>query len=468
MNLRARLAVFFAVGVAIAATAVAWAAFTSARDETRGEVDTLLTTRAAMGAAIAPAELPPIGFPASTVAGGSLTVSGAFPGPNIPIRNEIVVHLVNAAGGVLFSSDATIALPVSELDRAVAAGGTSAVLRDIRIDGTHYRMITAPAGPASAAQPQMAVQLAHDLTSTDTFLAGMRLRLIAIGSSVVLLAGIAAWLLSRRVIDPVSRLTAAAESISVTGNLDLPITVVGNDEIGRLAASFNSMLEALASARRQQQQLVEDASHELRTPLTSLRTNIQLLSRAGTLPEGERAEILADAEAELKDLSALVVELVDLAAAGRPDEPWEELDLGATASMAVERFRRRTGREVRLEAEPSMVRARASRVQSALANLLDNAHKWSPPGRAIEVSVHAGRVAVTDHGPGIEPGDLPHIFDRFYRSSTARAMPGSGLGLAIVQQVAGEHGGSAFAARGEDGGAVVGFQIPGRSPGAPV
>jgi hypothetical protein len=104
-------------------------------------------------------------------------------------------------------------------------------------------------------------------------------------------------------------------------------------------------------------------------------------------------------------------------------------------------------------------------VQSALANLLDNAHKWSPPGRVIEVSVHAGRVAVTDHGPGIEPGDLPHIFDRFYRSSTARAMPGSGLGLAIVQQVAGEHGGSAFAARGEDGGAVGGFPQPGAPPG---
>jgi two-component system sensor histidine kinase MprB len=462
VSLRARLAVFFAIGVALAATAVAWAAFASARDEARGEVDTLLTARAAMGAAIAPAELPPIDFPASTVAGGSLTVSGAFPGPKIPIRNDLVVQLVNAAGGVLFSSDATIALPVSELDRAVAAGGTSAVLRDIRVDGTHYRMITAPAGPASAGQPQMAVQLAHDLTGTDTFLAGMRLRLIAIGSSVVMLAAIAAWLLSRRAIDPVTRLTAAAEKISVTGNLDTPITMARNDEIGRLACSFNSMLEALASARRQQQQLVEDASHELRTPLTSLRTNIQLLSRAETLPDRERAEILADAEAELEDLSTMVVELVDLAASGRPDEPWEEADLSAITSTMVDRFRRRTGREIILDTEPWSVWARPSRLQSALANLLDNAHKWSPPGRAIEVSVHAGRVAITDHGPGIDSADLPHVFDRFYRSATARAMSGSGLGLAIVLQVAEEHGGSAFAARSENGGAVVGFQIPQR------
>jgi two-component system sensor histidine kinase MprB len=95
-----------------------------------------------------------------------------------------------------------------------------------------------------------------------------------------------------------------------------------------------------------------------------------------------------------------------------------------------------------------------------VANLVDNAAKWSPPGAVVEIVVHDGAVSVRDHGPGIDPADLPHIFDRFYRSPRARTMPGSGLGLAIVKQVADSHGATITAATAPGGGALFTLRVP--------
>ena len=140
-------------------------------------------------------------------------------------------------------------------------------------------------------------------------------------------------------------LTGAAEHVAATRDLEVPIEVTRRDEIGRLAASFNTMLAALASSRAQQRRLVADAGHELRTPLTSLRTNIEVLARVGDMPAADRAELLADARQELEELSALVAELVDLAA-DAPPEPQVAVRLDEVVVEAVERFRRRSGREV--------------------------------------------------------------------------------------------------------------------------
>jgi two-component system sensor histidine kinase MprB len=229
--------------------------------------------------------------------------------------------------------------------------------------------------------------------------------------------------------------------------------VSGNDEIGRLAVRFDEMLEALEQSRLAQRRLVADASHELRTPLTSLRTNIEVLTRDGRLAETERRRLLDDVVAQLDELTALVADVVEL---GRTDERAEELGdvrLDLVVADALERVRRRApATPFVAELEPSVVVGVAPRIDRAVTNLLDNAVTWSPPGGRVEVSVAAGRVTVRDHGPGIDEGDLPHVFDRFYRAANSRGLPGSGLGLAIVRQVADAHGGRAWAELPEGGG----------------
>jgi two-component system sensor histidine kinase MprB len=202
----------------------------------------------------------------------------------------------------------------------------------------------------------------------------------------------------------------------------------------------------------------------LRTPLTSLRTNIEVLARVSDMPATDRAELLADARQELEELSALVAELVDLAA-DAPPEPSVAVRLDEVVGEAVERFHRRSGREVVLAAEETPLEGKPGRLARAVANLLDNAGKFSPPETPVEVTLRGGRLEVRDHGPGFAAADLPRVFERFFRAVGARSTPGSGLGLAIVQQVAEEHGGRAFAANAEGGGAVVGFEVPG--DGAP-
>ena len=144
------------------------------------------------------------------------------------------------------------------------------------------------------------------------------------------------------------RLTKAAEKVAKTQDLVAFIDVgEGDSEINRLAESFNIMLEALATSKEQQRRLVEDASHELRTPLTSLRTNIEVLLRAPTMEPAQQAEILADAKSEIEELGILVVELVELATAtSRHEEPFASVDLGDVVEGVVQRFRRRTKRDI--------------------------------------------------------------------------------------------------------------------------
>ena len=137
--------------------------------------------------------------------------------------------------------------------------------------------------------------------------------------------------------------------------------------------------------------------------------------------------------------------------------------LDLLAADAVERTRRnRPNVQVVADLEESVVHGVPASIERAVANLLDNAAKWSPPDGEVEVSVKDGEVVVRDHGPGIDDADLPYVFDRFYRASSARGMPGSGLGLAIVRQVAESHGGQVVAERAEGGGTRVTLRLNGR------
>ena len=271
-------------------------------------------------------------------------------------------------------------------------------------------------------------------------------------------------MIGRQVTRRLVKLTQAADDVAVTGRLDVEVPVSGSDETGRLGKAFNGMLGALARSRDQQQQLVQDAGHELRTPLTSLRTNVAVLRRMDDLAPEARRQLVDDLDSETKELTALVNELVELATDRRDDEPAQECDLGVLCEQAAARVRRRTGREVTVHSDASLVSCRPSAIDRAIVNLIDNAAKFSPATPsvegAIEVDVREGRVAVSDRGPGIPADDLAHVFDRFYRSVASRSLPGSGLGLAIVRDIVESHGGTVFAESREGGGSTVGFTLP--------
>ena len=306
------------------------------------------------------------------------------------------------------------------------------------------------------------VQIARPLTEVDATLAGLAAALFTFGIVGVLLAAGAGLLIARSALKPIDALAEAAEHVAETQDLGARIEVTSNDEVGRLASEFNAMLAALETSRQEQQRLVRDAGHELRTPLTALRTNIELLGRTPDLTDEQRTELISAADAEVKDLSLLVGEVVDLASDRYTEGPTEDLLLDETVASCVERAARRFGVEIRLDTEPSLVRGRPAALSRAVDNLLDNAVKWGADNGPIEVEVAAGRVAVRDHGPGIDAVDRDQVFDRFYRSAAARSMPGSGLGLSIVKQVVDAHGGTVFAESANDGeGAVVGFAVGG-------
>jgi two-component system sensor histidine kinase MprB len=258
---------------------------------------------------------------------------------------------------------------------------------------------------------------------------------------------------SRAALFPVRRLTETAERVSETRNLSERIDVSGKDELSRLATSFNTMLAALEDSTRAQRQLVADASHELRTPLTSLRTNIEVLASNRALPAGERNRLLADVVEQLGEMTTLISELIELARAEQQTAEPEDVRLDLLAADAVARARRnRPGVVFTAELEESVVRGVPGTIERAIANLLDNAAKWSPTGTGVEVTVRDGELTVRDHGPGIADEDLPYVFDRFYRARAARGMAGSGLGLAIVRQVADAHGGEVVAEQADGGG----------------
>jgi two-component system sensor histidine kinase MprB len=308
------------------------------------------------------------------------------------------------------------------------------------------------------------VQLTRSLAEVDRNLADLRLRLILAGLGGVALAAALGLLVSRSALRPVRRLTEAAEHVAETQDLSASIEVHGRDEVARLATSFNEMLDALNLSRVQQRQLVADAGHELRTPLTSLRTNIEVLAGQDLMPAGDRELLLADAVAQLEELTVLVGDLVELAREDHAlgEDQMTDVRLDDVVERAVDRARLHAPElQIRIrENVPAVTHGNRALLERAVSNILDNACKWSPPAGEVEVSLADGQLSVRDHGPGIEAEDLPHVFDRFYRAPTARAMPGSGLGLAIVRNAAVVHGGTVTADAAPGGGTIMRLRLP--------
>jgi two-component system sensor histidine kinase MprB len=368
------------------------------------------------------------------------------------------VQLFQPNGEVVRSETSGSLLPVTADTRAVAAGRRRAFFSDATVGRTRVRILTERAGAEGV------WQVALPLTDLDSTLTHLKLVLALVCLGGVALAAALGMLVSRTALIPVRRLTGAAERVARTQDLGHRIPAGEEDELGRLAASFNMMLAALERSQLAQRQLVSDASHELRTPLTSVQANLDALAMGEQLPARERARILAAAQAQLRELTMLVGDLVDLSKTEVEEVEVEDVRLDLAAAGAIERAQLHApGCRFVLDAAPCLVRAAPARLERAIANLLDNACKWNAPAPAddlVEVRVRPGFLEVRDHGPGIAAEDLPHVFDRFYRSPLARGRPGSGLGLAIVRQMAEAHGGAVHAANDPAGGARLTLELP--------
>lgn len=383
--------------------------------------------------------------------------SDAYPGTSDEAVRPAIVQAVAPDGTITHLGGPEVALPVSDTGRALAASGTPGQEEATMIDvgGATYCQLTIALG-----EGQGALQAAIPLDPTRQVLGGMAKEIAGAVLAVVLAAAGAGWLLARRITRPLARLAGAAEEFSVDGHVDREVPVEGRDEVGRLSASFNTMLRRLAAARAAQERLVQDAAHELRTPLTSLSTNASVLRYVTELSPDDRDRLLDDVEGETRELSQLVDELVELALSQSRDEAEEPVELAGVASRAAQRVHRRTGRLIVLDADDCVIRGRRQGLERAVSNLLENAAKFDSNGdNPIEVHIRQGTITVSDRGPGIDSGDTERVFDRFYRADTARSVPGSGLGLAIVRDVAEMHGGTVFARTRSGGGAAVGFTV---------
>jgi two-component system sensor histidine kinase MprB len=374
--------------------------------------------------------------------------------PSSPLGAQAgYAQVVSSAGNIQPPPNQEALLDAGPRVVAVAQGRADPFFYDSELGGTPVRVYVARFADGQA------LQAARSLEDVNATMRRLSVVLALVSLAGIGVAALLGGVVGRSAMRPVRRLMRGTRYVAVTQDLSRRVEAVGDDELAGLARSFNAMLEALAESRRAQRQLVADASHELRTPLATVQANVELLSRAGELPPDERAQLREDLLSQLRELTRLVGDLVELARERPPESDLEELDLAELVAGCVERARSRGRFETSLR--PSPVRGDRARLDRAVTNLLDNARKWSPPDGTVHVTVADGELIVRDEGPGIDAADRPYVFDRFYRSAESRRLPGSGLGLAIVRQAAEMHGGAAWAAPPRYGsGAELHLRLP--------
>jgi two-component system, OmpR family, sensor histidine kinase MprB len=495
MSLRRRIALASAAAVAVAVVLASILTYLLTSHQLHSQVDTqlrnrgreasrLLTylnqhgnsagsagaagTRAPFGLAVEALAVRPGGStagatrPRSPKAGANVNPFGNLPPAPDQVRGY--QQVVAANGAILLRSARGVSLPVDARTRLLAAGHGLPFYRDAHVDGTHLRILAEPLGSGRA------VQFAQPLTEVDNLLARLRLILALLDIGGIALAALLGRLVAGAAVQPLKRLTATTEHVALTRDLSQRIKPSGHDELGRLARSFNAMLDALErsvsaldASVHAQRQLVADASHELRTPVTSLRTNIEILQQQGSaMDPDEHQRILSDVVEQIEELTLLMNDLIDLARGEEPRLDAEDVRLDLLVAEVLERVRKRSpATHVQVQLEPTILAGVPARLERAVGNLLDNAVKYSPPGQPVEVQLRSGVLTVRDHGPGISAADLPHVFDRFYRGAEARGRSGSGLGLAIVRQVAVQQGGAVTAEPAPGGGTLMRLILPG-------
>jgi two-component system sensor histidine kinase MprB len=384
------------------------------------------------------------------------------------LRAENVVIMVVQANKnemtMLGEPNNTLLISPSEIAIARVQTGSSA-RNGLRADGAQFRIV---AVPFRAEGKPYALVLGRELAPTMASLSKLSALQWLIGLAIILLGSVTTYFLARAVFNPIARLTADVSEMTTTDEL-APIEVHGGSEAAALERSFNALIGSLMTSRDRQNRLIADASHELRTPLTSLRTNIELLiadENAQMLPEGARRDILRDVAAQLGEFTSLVGDLVALSRDTVPAATLVPVDFEAIILRAVERAKRRgPGLNFAVNLQPMYVMGDSSLLERAMTNLLDNAVKFSPESGTVTVDLGENGLVITDEGPGISDADLPHIFERFYRSDISRNTPGTGLGLSIVAHTVASHSGSVEAGRAPSGGAQFVVRLPEVEPG---
>ncbi len=473
MTLRARLAFAAGLAVALAVLAVAVVAYAGTRNDLRGQVEANLRGLADRiihgdGGPGTGAPGAPGGPGQGIVQSGGQGAAPFFAGGEPPGQGDEglrldrqrgafggatgIVTLVYRNGGVYVPPSQIKKIPVDSRMRKLAATGTGEYLTDAEVSGTHLRVFVRGIGSDGA------VAVALPLADVDRTLSHELLLLLGIAAAGIALAALLGVLVARTALSPISRFTAQTEAIAANPERieQDRIEVSGGDELARLGRTFNTTLDALEASIASQRNLVADASHELRTPIASVRANLQLMRDEALLSPEDRDALRRDMIDELDELTSLVADVVELARGTKAGASRGDIRIDQITEDAIAKVRRRgPGLTVHSELAPTLVNGEGDRIARAIANLLDNAAKWSPPDGRIDVTLADGVLAVRDHGPGFSAEDLRFVFDRFHRARSARSKPGSGLGLAIVRQAAEAHGGFVEASNADGGGALM-------------
>lgn len=463
MTLRARLGLAAGVAVALAVLAVAVSAYEGTQSVLRNQLDTSLNNLSAQILHRGGPGVPgprggasgPFGFAPS---GGGEPLGVGDEGLAIDQRGPGfggaagIVTVVYRDGGSFAPRGQQQRVPVDARMKALARRGQGQYFTELHVNRTHIRVLVRGIGALGA------LALALPMSEVDHALSSQLLLLVLIAAGGIAFAAVLGILVARTALAPIARFTAQTEAIAANPERfeRERVEVTGSDELARLARTFNATLDALENSIQSQRNLVADASHELRTPIASIRANLQLLRDEALLSPADREALREDMIEELDELTALVADVVELARGSKRTAPAGEVRLDAIVAHAVQRIRRRAPTlSVQAKLEPTLVRGEGDRIARAVANLLDNAAKWSPEGGVIEADLRGGVLSIRDHGPGFHQEDLPYVFDRFHRARDARSKPGSGLGLAIVRQAADAHGGFARAENAPGDGARI-------------
>lgn len=386
----------------------------------------------------------------------------------------LYVQLVDPRGSVLATS--------SNLPEPLPTA--SASLRPALEGQASHTILTLPGGPLDLLSTPVlldnqvvgVLQVAASLQPLEATLAHLRLVLAAIVFGTTALAALLGWLLAARALRPVAQVTQTAHAIGRSTNFAqrLP-NLRPHDEVGRLAATFNEMLERLDQAIATQRRFLADASHELRGPLTTIRTNVEALLRGAAPDPAERDLTLRAIARETDRLGRLVVDLLTLARAD-VGQPMERRPLMLdTLLLEVYRQEKTLAGSVHLalgEFEQVEIAGDRDRLKQLLLNLVDNGLRYTPAGGSVTLDLVRQQgwavVRVRDTGLGIAAAHLPRIFERFYRVDRPRTRDagGTGLGLAICQSVAEAHGGRIEVVSQEGQGSVFTVFLPTRAAAA--